>query len=102
MKMIFAIVNNDDAQAVMGAITKSGYSVTKLSTTGGFSKEGNTTFLIGVDDDKVDAVIKIVETQSSKRTVKTRETCAYGDNIDNVTVGGAVVFVANVERFEKL
>ena len=60
MKLIFAIVNNDDAPSVSSALTKSGYSVTKLATTGGFLKVGNTTFLIGVDEQKVDAVLEII------------------------------------------
>ncbi len=37
------------------------YRTTKLSSTGGFLKAGNTTLLIGVEDEKVDEVIKIIE-----------------------------------------
>ena len=46
MKLIIAIVNSDDSSAVQGALTEKGYFVTKLSTTGGFLKKGNTTFLL--------------------------------------------------------
>ncbi|MDD7216584.1 MAG: cyclic-di-AMP receptor, partial [Oscillospiraceae bacterium] len=53
MKLLIAIVNNDDSAVVSSALTKEGYTVTKLSTTGGFLMVGNTTFLIGADDDKV-------------------------------------------------
>lgn len=106
MKLIFSIVNNDDASAVSGALTKSGYSVTKLATTGGFLKVGNTTFLIGVDDSAVDAVVRIIAKYSSKRSQTLPGTSAYGGEYSaapiEVTVGGATVFVTDVERFEKL
>ena len=54
MKLIIAIVNSDDSSSVQAALTEEGYFVTKLSTTGGFLKKGNTTFFIGTNDDKVD------------------------------------------------
>ena len=68
MKLIFAIVSNDDSSAVSSALTKNGYSVTKLATTGGFLMAGNTTFISGVEDDQVDKVIEIIRKQSSRRT----------------------------------
>ena len=54
MKLILAIVNNDDSAAVAATLTKEGFSITKLSTTGGFLQTGNTTLLIGAEDDQVD------------------------------------------------
>ena len=48
MKLIFAIVNKDDSGSVSSALTRAGFSVTKLATTGGFLMAGNTTFLIDV------------------------------------------------------
>ena len=56
MKLVLAIVSNDDSSMVSSALTKEGFQVTKLATTGGFLMAGNTTFLTGVDDDKVDRV----------------------------------------------
>ena len=44
MKLMLAIVNDDDASMVSGALNKAGIQVTKLATTGGFLKSGNTTF----------------------------------------------------------
>ena len=49
MKLIIAIVNSDDSSSVQAALTEEGYFVTKLSTTGGFLKKGNTTFFIGTN-----------------------------------------------------
>ena len=77
MKLILAIVSNDDSGAVSSALTRGGFSVTKLATTGGFLMAGNTTFISGVDDEKVDEVI-------------------------GITVGGSTIFVLNVDRFEKV
>lgn len=106
MKLVMAIVNKDDSSTVSAALTKEGFSVTKLATTGGFLMAGNTTFLVGVDDNRVDEVIATVEKQSKKRTQMIPSaaygTSAYASFPVEVTVGGATVFVLNVERFEKL
>ena len=56
MKLIFAIVNKDDSGSVSSALTRAGFSVTKLATTGGFLMAGNTTFLVGTDDSRVRCV----------------------------------------------
>ena len=67
MKLILAIVNNDDSAVVSATLTKENYSVTKLSTTGGFLRAGNTTLLIGTEDDMVDDAIDIIRKYCSKR-----------------------------------
>lgn len=67
MKLLIAIVNNDDSAVVSSALTKEGYTVTKLSTTGGFLMVGNTTFLIGADDDKVAKAKEIIKEYSQRR-----------------------------------
>lgn len=106
MKLVMAIVNRDDSSSVSSALTKEGFSVTKLATTGGFLMAGNTTFIVGVDDSRVDEVIKTIERQSKKRTQvipsTTYGTSAYASFPVEVTVGGATVFVLNIERYEKL
>jgi len=106
MKMITAIVNKEDANAVCNALTKGGFSVTKLSTTGGFLMAGNMTLLIGTDDEKVDKCIDLIASCSKQRK-EVPSTASYGIGVTTaypleVTVGGATVFVTNVERFEKL
>lgn len=107
MKLIIAIVNSDDSTAVQTSLTKAGYFVTKLSTTGGFLKKGNTTFFIGTDDDKIERAISIIKDNSKKRiekepTVSPTEMGEFFTPIMvDVLVGGATVFVLNVEQFEK-
>ena len=107
MKLIFAIVSNDDSSAVSSALTKNGYSVTKLATTGGFLMAGNTIFISGVEDDQVDKVIDIISKQSSRRTqivpsTSTMDMGMYSSFPVEVTVGGSTIFVLNVDRFEKV
>lgn len=107
MKLIFAIVSNDDSNSVSRALTKSNFSVTKLATTGGFLLSGNTTFIIGTEDEKVDEVIKIIEQYSRKRKQVVPSSASYGVGLYTtypveVQVGGATIFVTNVERFEKV
>ena len=108
MKLILAIINNDDAAEVSHALTKQGFSATKLATTGGFLKAGNTTFLIGVEDTQVNCALETIAKYSSKRNGIVPDPINYtGEDFGvtlpiEVTVGGATVFVLNIERFEKL
>ena len=36
MKLIVAIINNDDCPSVLNGLTQKGYGATRLSTSGGF------------------------------------------------------------------
>ena len=99
--------SNDDSAKVQAALTKERFQVTKLATTGGFLMAGNTTFICGTDDDKVDRMIEIIGTHSKKRTQMVPSSASYGVGMYTsfpveVTVGGATIFVMNVERFEKV
>ncbi|GKH48784.1 MULTISPECIES: cyclic-di-AMP receptor [Anaerotruncus] len=107
MKLIFAIVSNDDSSKVSKELTKNRFSVTKLATTGGFLMAGNTTFIIGTEDERVDEAIEIIGKHSKKRTQMVPSSASYGVGMYTsfpveVQVGGATIFVMNVERFEKL
>lgn len=106
MKLILAIVNNDDSPVVANSLTANGFSVTKLATTGGFLKAGNTTFIVGTDDEKVADVISIIETHSKRRTqvvpTSVGDASAMFDSAPlEVSVGGATIFVLDVEQFKK-
>lgn len=107
MKLIFAIISNEDSAKVSSALTKERFSVTKLATTGGFLLSGNTTILVGTDDDKVDKVIEVIAAHSKKRKQMVPSSASYGVGMYTtypveVQVGGATIFVMNVERFEKV
>ena len=107
MKMILAIINQDDANMVVNALMQEGYSVTKLSTTGGFLRAGNMTILIGVEDEKVPKVLNIIHKQSHSRrqvipTASELGMGYYPPMPVEVTGGGATVFVLNVDQFQRL
>ncbi|MBQ9914625.1 MAG: cyclic-di-AMP receptor, partial [Clostridia bacterium] len=53
MKLVFAIVNNEDGNLVLRELTKAGFSVTKMASTGGFLRSGNTTLLVGTEAENV-------------------------------------------------
>lgn len=107
MKLVMAIMSKEDANIAMDALTEKGIQATKMASTGGFLKSGNTTLIIGIDDEKVDEVIKIISKYSSKRKQLMVPSPAVGfDALSNipfeVTTGGAIIFVLNVDRFEKV
>ena len=56
MKLILAIVSNDDASAVSAALTKNNFYMTRLATTGGFLRAGNTTIIVGTEDELIDLI----------------------------------------------
>lgn len=107
MKLVMAIMGKDDATVVMNALTEEGFQVTKMASTGGFLKSGNTTLIIGAEDNKINKVIDIISKYSSKRKqLMTNTVPTYFGSITNmpfeVTVGGAIIFVLDVDRFEKV
>lgn len=107
MKLIIAVINHDDAHVVVHNLTKEGYLVTKLSTTGGFLMAGNMTVLVGVPKDKVNNVIKIIDKYSKSRKQVMPAMSEIGLKMFpsmplEVTVGGATIFVIDVERYEKV
>ena len=107
MKLILAIINKEDSTVVSQALTKSRYSVTKLATTGGFLMVGNTTFLIGAEDNAVAKAKEIIKAHSKKRTSVTSTTTGFGtglredDFANEIPVGGAIVFTLDVEDVDK-
>ena len=107
MKLIVAIINNDDCPTVLNGLTQKGFYATRLSTSGGFLRSGNSTLLIGTDDEKVDAVIEVISEFSRKRTQMVSPSPSFMaegfiSRAVEVTVGGATVFVLDVDKFIKL
>ena len=109
MKLLIAIVQDEDANRLVSELMDAGFSVTKLATTGGFLRAGNTTLLIGTDDGKVTNVMGIVEKVCKARRQMTTTPTPVGSIAGGynpypleVTVGGATVFVLSVDQFVKL
>ncbi len=109
MKLILAIVHDIDGNNLMSALNKEGYSVTKLATTGGFLKAGNTTLMVGVSDEKVQAVVDVIRSKCDRRKRMVVNPNVMG-NIESsmdpfpveIDVGGATIFVLDIDRFEKI
>ena len=104
MKMILGILNSDDAPVVIQNLNKAGYFVTRLSTSGGFLRAGNVTILVGVDDEQVRPVIDIIHQYSRSQLMPTTSEAGIGffpTMPVEIQVGGATIFVLNVENFEK-
>ena len=109
MKLVIAIVQDEDAPRLVDRLMKNRFGVTKLASTGGFLKSGNTTLLIGAQKDKVDEVIKIIDDLCKSRKQLTTSPAsttwpagAYMPYPVEVQVGGATIFVVDIDRFEKI
>ena len=110
MKLIIAIVQDEDANRLVSSLMDNGFGVTKLATTGGFLRAGNTTLLTGVADDKLDEALHLVEKVCKSRKQMTASHTplggaggsAYTSFPIEVTVGGATVFVLTVDQFLKI
>ncbi|MBQ2989578.1 MAG: cyclic-di-AMP receptor [Clostridia bacterium] len=105
MKLIIAIVNNDDAHFVNTGLTSEGFQVTKVSSTGGFLLNGNSTFFVGVDDNRVGRAVEIIKAHSKKR-VKSIPFSSVSGTTDavapanaDICIGGATLFIMDVEKF---
>lgn len=109
MKLVVAIVQDEDTPALTDALIEAGYRFTKISTTGSFLRTGNTSLLIGVDDEEVSGVMAVLRRTCRRRT---QVAVPYSPALEpgllympenfEVEVGGAVVFVIDVARFERL
>ncbi|ADK13230.1 MULTISPECIES: cyclic-di-AMP receptor [Clostridium] len=109
MKLIIAIVQDDDATDLLEILTEGGFRVTKLATTGGFLRAGNTTLLIGVEEEDVDKVIAHIEDVCKTRNqiITTPSSVASSTGVYmpypvEVEVGGANIFVVDVDKFVKI
>ena len=103
MKLVIAIVQDQDAPVLIEELTEKEYRITKLSSTGGFLKAGNTTLLMGVDDTSVKDIMHIIERNCKTREITTSllTVTMPGDTYIpyplEVKVGGATVFILEVE-----
>lgn len=108
MKLLFAIIQNEDTKKLIRALNGAGFSVTKISSTGGFLQGGNTTVMAGVEDEQVDDILNIIKAESKvrKRYTVAPQASLIGYTMSNptpveITVGGAVVFICDVWRHER-
>jgi uncharacterized protein YaaQ len=108
VKLAVCIVHNRDKGRVTDELVKAGFKFTVIGSTGGFLREGNTTYLIGVEEAELPSLQKVIAQNSQSReqlvNVMPFETAPPGAFIPTpvkVPVGGAVMFVMNVEQFHR-
>ncbi len=107
MKLIIAVVQDQDADRTIETLNAQGYRVTRVASTGGFFSVGNTTLFCGVEDAEVSAVINILKQTCERRTrlipagPNLVESAAMMGAFVEVEVGGATVFILNIEHFEQ-
>ena len=108
MKLAVCIVHNRDKGKVADQLIKAGFKSTIIGSTGGFLREGNTTFLIGVENEELTALKSVIEQncQSREQMVnmmpyETAQPGAFVGAPVKVPVGGAVLFVLDVEQFHR-
>ncbi|NLJ75135.1 MAG: hypothetical protein GX331_09120 [Firmicutes bacterium] len=106
MKLIVAVVEDNDVPMLMEALVENEVQATKLASTGGFLLQGNTTLLIGVNDDKVETVLDIVRKICVRRKKIIPQVASELPTAINVPIeveaGGAIIFVIDVADFFKL
>lgn len=112
MKLVFAVVHDEDAKRAVKELNKNEFGVTKLSSSGGFLRKENCTLMIGTDEEKVDSVMEILEETCAKReeieiiTPYLNEGMHHISNYTytpiKVEAGGAIVFVVDVAQFFKI
>jgi uncharacterized protein YaaQ len=107
MKLVVAIVQDKDSNRLANALIKEGFRATKLASTGGFLRAGNTTFMIGIEDERISDVMQVIKANCKIREQMVTPVSPMGGTTDSyipfpveVQVGGAAVFVLPVERFE--
>lgn len=109
VKLIVAIVHAEDASALVDALLEGEYRATRLHSSGGFLKQSNASIIVGVEEERVDAVLAIIREQCHSRTQLVNPMPPIMEPGEfflpyplEVEVGGATVFVLPVDRFERL
>lgn len=103
MKLIAAMVQDEDVEDLLNALIEVGCRATKIHATGGFLRGSNNVVLIGVDADRVDMVLGLIRQHchSRKQVVHPKDAPFLNEPIE-VEIGGAVLFMWDVEKYERL
>ena len=109
MKLVVAVVHNEDARVLIDALLKHEFRATWLHSSGGFLKQSNATILVGVDEEKVDQIVGLVRENCKARTQTVSPIPPIMEPGEffmpypiEVEVGGAVIFVLPIDRFDRI
>jgi uncharacterized protein YaaQ len=87
-RLIIALLRDADGEEVLKALLNADYRVTRIASTGGFMRRGNSTLLIGVEKEQVEAAVQLIRGHSAP---------AIDPGLKRATV-----FVLKVDQFEQL
>ena len=106
VKLLIVMVQDQDANRLLEKLIEGEYRTTKLASTGGFLRAGNTTLLIGVEDHQVEDVVAIIKSECQTREKTVTPILPLGGAVDSyvpfpleIVIGGAIIFVVDVEQF---
>jgi uncharacterized protein YaaQ len=109
VKLVIAVIHSDDSAPCSDALSDAGFVCTRFSTSGGFLQKGNTTLITGVEDGRVDEAVALLRRHARQRNEYMNPVSPLAEPAEffvpfpvEVEVGGATVFVVDVERFERL
>ncbi len=106
--LIICVIRDQDAAKLMDVLRDTNFSFTKLASTGGFLREGNTTFLVGVVEARKEELISLVKKVCGRREEIVESTMPVNEPIGpyvpqavKVTRGGGVLFEVPIDRYER-
>ncbi len=108
MKLLICIVQDSDAMPLMEDLVESHFRVTRLSSTGGFLKSGNTTLLLGVEEEQVKEALDVIRRNCSRRkTISPMmnpqiDPGVYASIPVEIEIGGATVFQIDIDQMIRL
>lgn len=109
MRLVIAVVQAEDAQRTVAALSDKGISSTRMASSGGFLQQGNATILIGLDDSHVETALEVIRENCKERSRYLTPVPPLAEPGEmflahpvEVQVGGATVWVVPVESFEKI
>lgn len=108
LKLVLAVVQDKDSSSLQEALIDADFHTTKMASTGGFLRAGNTTFMIGTKDEKVNDLLDLIRNHCKSRTQVMSPISSLDGSADGyvmhpveVEVGGATVFVLDVDQFKQ-
>lgn len=108
MKLLICIVQDHDASNLMQDFIEHDFRVTKLSSTGGFLKSGNTTMIMGVKEERVEEALEVIKKNCNRRkhyapVISSQMEAIYQGNVPvEIEIGGATVFELDVDKMYRL
>jgi len=87
-RLIIAILRDADGEEVLNALLGENFRVTRIASTGGFMRRGNSTLLIGAEKERIETAVQLIRDHSAP---------AIDPGLKRATV-----FVLKVDQFEQL